>query len=163
MKNTIILTVLISAFLTSCNETKHKHETTDASEVVAEPHEKQMTAASHLYNNDWVNEIQLNKGSKWEANIETTQGVDKMLEMVKSSSPKTTDDYHNLASQLNNEKIIVIMECTMEGMSHDNLHIFLHPLIEKIDSLLQTSSEEEGSKIVMSIQENLEAYYNYFK
>lgn len=160
MKKTIITTVFVSALLISCNETMQKHET---SEGVHEQHEKEMTVKSHSYNNDWVNEIQLNKGSKWEANIETTQGVDKMLGLVKSSNPKSIDDYHTLALKLNDEKNLVIKECTMKGPSHDNLHIFLHPLIEKTDALLQAPSENEGSKILASIQGNLEAYYNYFK
>ena len=100
---------------------------------------------------------------KWQANPETTVGVNNMLKLLKSGDLKTVADYHNLASQLNEEKNFVIKECTMKGASHDNLHIFLLPLIEKIDALGKVSTTTEGSEITASIEENLNGYYNYFK
>ena len=122
-----------------------------------------MAAETHAMGNAWVNEIKLNNGNKWEANLETTEGVDKMLNLVKSSDPKTVEDYHALASKLNEEKNYVVKKCTMEGPSHDNLHVFLHPLIEKIEALGKVSSTDEGAEVTASIKENLEGYYNYFQ
>ena len=163
MKKVIFTTAILSALLVSCNETHQKHEATEASEMVQEQEETRMAAESHSFNNNWVNEIKLNNGSKWEANLETTQGVDKMLGLIKINDPKTVEDYQDLASKLNDEKILVIKECTMKGPSHDNLHVFLQPLIEKIDALLQVSTTDEGNQIIASINENLEEYTNYFK
>jgi hypothetical protein len=51
----------------------------------------------------------------------------------------------------------------MKGPSHDNLHIFLLPLIDKISLLVETTSIQEGSEITESIIENLNAYENYFQ
>ena len=51
----------------------------------------------------------------------------------------------------------------MQGVSHDNLHVFLHPLIQKINHLKKTKTTESGAKTVASIVENLDAYTNYFK
>ncbi|HET8804084.1 MAG TPA: hypothetical protein VFM72_05860, partial [Aequorivita sp.] len=111
----------------------------------------------------WVNDIKLDGGNKWQSNIETNDGVDKMLKLINASNPITVEDYHNLASKLNDEKNVLVKNCTMKGASHDNLHIFLHPLIEKIEALGTVSTTEEGSKIITSIIENLEGYYNYFQ
>ncbi|MEM0517185.1 hypothetical protein [Aequorivita flava] len=165
MKKTILSLAIISAVLVSCNDAKHKHESTDAVKTTEETHEhhmEEMAAETHAINNAWVDEIKLDNGSKWEANVETTEGVDKMLNMVKTSETNTVDDYHNLASKLNEVKNFVVKECTMEGPSHDNLHVFLHPLIEKIEALGKVSTTDEGSEITASIKENLEGYYNYF-
>ncbi len=166
MNKTILATAIISALLISCNETKHKTENTDIVETTEGVHEHEMEEMSvemHSLNNAWVNEIKLDNGSKWTANLETTEGVDKMLHLVKSSDPKTVEDYHTLASKLNEEKNVVVKKCTMEGPSHDNLHIFLHPLIEKIEALGKVSTTDEGSEVTASIKENLEEYYNYFQ
>lgn len=162
MKKTILTAAIISAFLMSCNETKQKtenSETVEATEAVHEHHGEEMIAI----NNDWVNEINLDNGNKWDANLETTEGVDKMLSLVESSEKKSVEDYHALASDLNETKNFVVKKCTMKGASHDNLHVFLHPLIDKIEALGKVSTVDEGSEITASIKENLEGYSNYFK
>jgi predicted small secreted protein len=166
MKKTILSIAIISALLVSCNETKTKDVGTDIVETAEGVHEhamEEMAAETHSINNAWVDEIKLDNGNKWEANVETTEGVDKMLNILKTNETKTVEDYHNLASKLNEVKNFVVKECTMEGPSHDNLHVFLHPLIEKIEALGKASTTDEGSEITASIKENLEGYYNYFK
>lgn len=174
MKKTMLTIAMVSAVLLGCNETKHQHRQSGTSETVEEMHHghdasapmgdhKEMGHETHAGANVWMNEIQLNDGSKWEANPETNEGVDAMLEMVKTSNPKTVDDYHALATKLNEEKNFVVKKCTMEGPSHDNLHVFLHPLIEKIDALGKVSTVDEGAEITANIKENLAGYYNYFQ
>ncbi len=166
MKKTILTTAIISALLISCNETKHKQGSTDIVETTEGVHEhemEEMAVEIHSLNNAWVNDIKLDNGNKWQANMETTEGVDKMLNLVNDSEPKTVEDYHNLASRLNEDKNFVVKKCTMEGPSHDNLHVFLHPLIEKIEALGKIETVYEGSEVTASIKENLEGYYNYFQ
>ena len=165
MKKTILTAAILSAFLISCNDNKPKNETTEmveATEAVHEHHGEELAAETHELNNSWINEINLDNSKKWDANIETTEGVEKMLKLFKSSDPKTVEDYHALASKLNEEKNVLVKKCTMEGPSHDNLHVFLHPLIEKIEALGKVSTVEEGWKVSESVKENLKLYYNYF-
>lgn len=164
MKKTILSLTIISALLVGCNETKTKEISADAVDTVEEIHEHHdIDMASHSLDNAWTNEIQLDNGSKWDANIETTEGVNKMLDMLKSTETKSTEGYHALASNLNEVKNFVVKECTMEGPSHDNLHVFLHPLIEKIEALGKVTTVDEGAKIKKSIKENLDGYFNYFE
>lgn len=162
MKKTFLATAIVSALLIGCNETKHKQEnkeTVDATEAVHQARGEEMAAT----NNAWVSEINMDNGNKWDANQETTKGVDKMLDMIKIRDISTVEDYHRLASDLNKEKNYVVKKCTMKGPSHDNLHIFLHPLIEKIDALGKISTVKDASALTESIKENLEGYYNYFQ
>lgn len=169
MKKILLTTVIISALLTGCQNNKTKtSEASAETEMIHEHHgeaihEHEHDNAEMTLDNSWKNEIQLNNGNKWEANRETTLGVDKMLALLKENNPKTVEDYHQLASKLNDESNTVIQKCSMEGPSHDNLHVFLHPLIEKIDSLGKVSTTEKGAEITASLQENLDEYYNYFK
>lgn len=173
MKKTILTTAFILAFLISCNDTKHKNEkskTEETTEAVQEyntsitlSNQEEKAKETHSINNAWVREIKLDDGNKWQANIETNEGVNKMLNLVKSSEIKSVEDYHTLASKLNVEKNFVVKKCTMEGPSHDNLHVFLHPLIEKIETLGKVSTVDEGSEVKAGIKENLKEYYNYFQ
>lgn len=166
MKKVILTTAIISALLISCNETKQKEQSTETVETTEGVHEhemEEMATGMHSMNNAWVNEIKLDNGSKWQANLETTEGVDKMLGLVKTSDLKTVEDYHTLASKLNEDKNVLVKKCTMEGPSHDNLHVFLHPLIEKIEALGKVSTTDEGSEVTASIKENLDGYYTYFQ
>ncbi len=164
MKKLIVTLAIVSAFLISCNDTQNKSpETVITSEDAPTPETHELELETHSMDNRWVNEINLNNGNKWQANMETTQGVGNMLTLVKSSDPKAVADYHNLAAKLNDEKNILVKKCTMNGTSHDNLHIFLHPLIEKIEALGKVSTMNKGSEITAAIKANLEGYYNFFQ
>lgn len=169
MKKIILTTVIISALLTGCqNNTTKTSETSAETEMVHEHdadaiHQHEHDNGEMTLDNSWKNEILLDNGNKWEANLETTRGIDKMLVLLKANNPKTVEDYQQLASKLNDETNTVIKKCSMEGPSHDNLHVFLHPLIEKIDALGKVSTTDKGAEITASIQENLHEYDNYFK
>ena len=161
MKKILFTTLLFSIVFISCNESK---KNTIETTVDEQQHEKEeINNKENKINNNWIDDIELDDGLKWIANVETTQGVYAMLSELNKSNPKTVEDYISMANRLNDEKNMVVKECTMKGPSHDNLHIFLLPLIEKIDLLLEITSPEEGMEITASIKENLEAYTNYFK
>ena len=166
MKKTIIVAAIFSISLISCNQTKqkdHEHETVENVQTEEHSEYTEMTHKEPTLNNDWVNEISLNDGAKWDANIETTQGVNNMLSIIKDSNLETEKDYQALGKKLNEEKNILVKKCTMKGPSHDNLHVFLHPLIEKIDQLMEVSSTEQGTQITKSIHVNLKSYSLYFQ
>ncbi|SEA35515.1 hypothetical protein [Psychroflexus halocasei] len=185
MKKTILLSMLISIVMLSCNKQNDENQTEDKASQSTEMmqnkqhqkknkkgsqskkmHQKQKRKQMHKnadLGNAWVDEIQMNKNKRWKANPETNQGVKNMLSSIESAELKTLEDYHQLASKLNEEKNFVVKKCTMEGPSHDNLHVFLHPLIEKIAALQKTTTVEESAEIIESIKDNLNKYYNYFK
>lgn len=116
---------------------------------------------THL-NNDWVNEMALDNGSKWAANVETTTGVSAMSKLIADTKTASKEDYNRLGNGLNDLKNIIVKECTMTGASHDNLHVFLHPLIDKIELLQKVATVEEGAEIKANIVEHLQGYYLYF-
>ena len=161
MKKILIATLLFSIVFISCNESKKNNIETTVDEQQLEKEE--INNKEYKINNNWINDIELDDGIKWIANIETTQGVHAMLSELNKSNPKTVEDYISMANRLNVQKNLVIKKCTMKGASHDNLHIFLLPLIEKIDLLSEIKTTEEGTEVTASIKENLEAYTNYFK
>lgn len=167
MKKTLLSIAMMAFILSSCNNNKKEETATDKNtteevEVVShQNHETHQT--SDVLSNNWMNEIQTDNGERWAANIETTDGVNDMLKLISESKTETVEDYLSLATKLNERKNTLVKECTMKGSSHDNLHVFLHPLIEKIDVLLEIETTEKGSETLKSIIDNLNAYNAYFK
>lgn len=163
MKKTLFIASLLSIAFVGCKDSKQ--ESVETADTIEATHDEIHVSDPeiNLLNNSWTAEMHLDEGRKWEANIETTQGVNNMLEIVDGTDPQTVEEYHTLAAKLNEEKNTVVRECTMEGPSHDNLHTFLHPLIEKIDALGKVATIEEGAELEVSIKENLDKYNDYFK
>ncbi len=162
MKKTIITVIALFFIVAGCKEIKNKNaaqvETTDTETIDYKNHAE----TPHELNNDWVNEIVLNNGIKWQANKETTDGVKAMLTLINEHEASTIDEYKKLEDALNDVKNTVVKECTMKGASHDNLHVWLHPLIEKIELLQKVENAEEGAQLTSNIKAHLEGYYDYF-
>ncbi len=149
--------------LISCKDSKKEEHVTEHNTQEQVSTEAILLEENAALNNNWINEIQLDNGDKWLANIKTTEGVNRMLKLISESKTETVEDYLSLANKLNDRKNTLVKECTMTGPSHDNLHMFLHPLIEKIDVLLETKTTEESAETLKSITDNLNAYNTYFK
>ena len=141
-----IFYVLMLFALVSCKQNKKQ----EAAEV------------NDLYSNSWTQEIKLDNGKKWQANSETNEGVLKMQNSIKDFSSNTLEGYYELAEKLNVDKNYVIKNCTMKGDSHDNLHVWLLPLIAKLDALSEANTIEEAAKLKQSIEENINEYADYF-
>lgn len=171
MKRTILTMGLLAIFMIS--NCKNKEAKTDVNqqpktEVNTQKHQKkqrkQQQEQKDMQSGDgWKQKIKLNSGEKWIANAETNQGVLKMQALIKDSPKETLEDYHQLANALNDAKNTVIKECTMEGASHDNLHIWLYPLINRIDNLMAADKLPKARNITMKISASLTDYHSYFK
>lgn len=164
MNNKIYLLVLSLLVLSiSCNE-QSKSEQTSVNETKT-PTEKRVAAllSDPVLSNEWEKEIQLDGKSKWLANKETTQGVNNMLNILENTIVGPEMNFKALGTKLKSEINVVIQKCSMKGPSHDNLHVFLMPLIEKVDALQQENDIEKNKALVASIFYNLEAYATYFK
>jgi hypothetical protein len=140
MKHAIFAISLLA--LVSCKDNKNQEKVINTDAVEA-THENNNEKASNLYANSWIKEIETNEDGKWEANAETNEVVQKMKNNIKTQITNTLDSYHKLAEQLNDDKNYVIKNCTMKGAPHDNLHVWLLPLIEKIEALSESKTVED--------------------
>tara|TARA_R110000868_G_scaffold282609_2_gene542897 strand:+ start:2358 stop:2852 length:495 start_codon:yes stop_codon:yes gene_type:complete len=152
--------------LTSCKDNKQQGISNQNEKVEKHSestHDQHQNNSTTVYDNTWMTKMQLNNGGKWQANVETNEGVKRMQKILTTQITSKIEDYHKLAEQLNEAKNYVVKKCTMTGASHDNLHVWLLPLIEKIDALSKTETINEAEIIKHSIEENLDAYNNYFQ
>lgn len=161
MKRIIIISVVFLLGIICCKENKKEDpvEVDLTSETVEIEGHYESTQEPE---DTWVNDIVLNNGIKWQANAETTDGVKAMLSLINENEAYTVDNYMELGNNLNDVKNTVVKECTMKGPSHDNLHVWLYPLIKKIELLQKTEIAKEGEEITSNIKNHLEGYYDYF-
>ena len=103
--------------------------------------------------------VQLNKGQKWMANPETTEGIAKMQTLVEMYLTRDSADIKTLRSGLETEFSTIFAKCTMEGEAHEQLHNYLLPLKDKLKAL----DEQAGTHEVEAIKAYLFTFSNYFE
>ncbi|TDU40475.1 hypothetical protein BXY82_2524 [Gelidibacter sediminis] len=156
MKHLIFALGLLT--IVSCKDSKTSETTvhTDAIDhAVAADDEHHNDETSNVYGNTWTKDMAMDNGEKWQADVTTNEGVKQLQQTYYAQTTNSLEDYHKLAEQLNEDKNYVVKNCTMEGPSHDNLHVWLHPLIEKIAALSKAETIEDATKIKIGIEENI--------
>ncbi len=108
------------------------------------------------HSNHEDNELILDNGKKWIANIETTTNIHEMIQIM-NEFEKSTDvaDYHLLKERLEKKFKNIFDECTMKGEAHEQLHNYMLPMKSMFpgltgDDLSACSSSYDELKIHLS-------------
>ena len=143
----LLMILLTMAALTACGsqDSHHHSETAQVEEVYSIP------------------EMELNNGELWRANIETTDDIFAMIELMDAHSDKeNTISYNELAEQLNEAFNGIFRNCTMTGAAHDQLHNYLYPLNEIMEGL--RSADLNICKGAYSdLEQHLGLYFDFFE
>jgi flagellar biosynthesis component FlhA len=147
----LIFAITLLIFSVSCNnktEKKHKQSKTQSTE-------------EHHQESDEI--LRLNNGNLWEANTETTEGINNMIILMNSFSEKENKKaYLTLRKGLEKEFGTIIAKCTMTGEAHNQLHKFLIPMKELFEGL-NSSNIENLKANVYKINNHLAKYSKYFQ
>lgn len=117
----------------------------------------------------WEEDIYLDRDEPWKANIGTTEGIQRMSEILETRSATTVEEYRELGDALQEERNRLQEE--RESLDEENvdptpmdenLDIYLEPLNEKIEQLQEVRSVEEGARLKSDLEKHLYAYSNYF-
>ena len=103
--------------------------------------------------------VQLDNGKKWLANIETTQGMQSMAQMVDTALSNPDATAVSIKENLLSGFTEILDKCTMTGEPHEQLHHYLVPLKEDIERLDEGNKEE----VLADIKAYLDTYKNYFE
>ena len=153
MKQILSFTLLL--LLAACNNAKQEgehehHHGHDSSTVIpAEAHEHEGSSTT----------VALDNGKKWKANIETTEGIEKMKSLTQGAIAENKTP-QNLLPALQHEFKTIFDKCTMTGEAHNQLHNYLIPVKTQLDSL---KSATASSKNLEDLQHYLETYPQYFE
>lgn len=109
------------------------------------------------------NKIQLNNGKKWQVNAEMKPFIEESQQILVEYVITASTDYKTLAMQLKEKNAALIKSCTMQGKSHDELHKWLHPHMELIESLSKAENADAANTIVAQLIKSFETYSTYFE
>lgn len=106
--------------------------------------------------------LQLNNGEKWNVNEEMTPYL-KGMQGALLSYDVAEGDYTMLAETLHGYNKKLIKSCTMDGKSHDQLHVWLHPYLELTDALSKAKTADDAAQIVLKIKSSFETFNQHFQ
>ena len=138
-----IILLCLSVLIISCSEAPENITDTATQEQ----------AQSELA--QWEQDIKLNQGAPWRANKATSVGIVNMYGIIVESAPTSHNDYKEMADALNQEMNMLIQRCTMTGPSHDNLHVYLEPLLKKLTELKEAETAKARKQLTSEIQAHL--------
>lgn len=156
MKSILILTLVILISSACGNSTLEKVDETATSSAIQNPIE------SDRHHNHENEVIELNKGEKWKVNLEMMPFIQNGGKLVADFIQQKSSDYQTLAKKLKQENEQLISSCTMQGKSHDELHKWLHPHLELVESL-SLASGNEAKTIVFKLDKSYQKFSEYFQ
>ena len=125
--------------------------------------DRQRTEHNDHQHDDESKALKLNSGVKWVVNEEMKPFILEAESILNQHIKSQSQDYQALAAQLKEKNSGLIKSCTMKGESHDELHKWLHPHIELIESLSNAETAEEANKIITHLQTSFSTYNQYFQ
>ena len=131
--------------------------TSSSQDVEKSTHSSQQQPQAHENSDN----IKLDKGKKWIANPETTQGIRNMISNVNAfTSGTASKDYTVLKQKLETEFNLILQRCTMKGEAHNQLHNYLMPLNDLIRQLQDKNHAQES---LTALKTYLNKYFDYFQ
>lgn len=146
MKKTLLILISISTLFYGCDHNLSHNEHSTANVEMADDHQ--------------VSDLKLNDGEKWKINKEMVPYLVSSENLLKNLN---NSDYKTLADSLNERNKKLISSCTMDGESHEQLHIWLVPHMEHIKKLSNAMTEEEAEKEVAEIKNSFKKFHTYFE
>ena len=154
------LFLVIGLFFTSCGNNSNKESNKPTESTSHIDHQNHDGDKHHDDKNDQSQTIELNNGEKWKVNAEMTPFI---LEGKEILAKYDNIDYKTLAKQLKEKNSGLIKSCTMDGKSHDELHKWLHPHMELIESLEKAENEQSANTVIEQLKKSFKTYSNYFQ
>lgn len=107
--------------------------------------------------------LKLNNGEKWVANNETQIGIIKMGSIISAFKTDGNEDYTSLGKALSKQTSFIIKSCNMTGEAHDQLHVVLVPMLDKISILKESTKTDESKSALNELEALIESYFSHFQ
>ncbi len=146
-----LLFFIVFLLVVSCNQKAEKKTVLEIVETTEESHES------------IDEEVSLNNGELWQANPETTEGINKMKKrMVSFKDTENLEAYTVLKKGLEEDFTELFQKCTMKGEAHHQLHNYLFPFIDLFDGL-ESSDLTVCKNSFKDLNLHLDTYSKYFE
>ena len=153
-----LFVIAISAFFT-LNACQKKSTSSDHS------HEEHMSHATDSTVESKTNEahaaLELNGTERWETNPEMLPFIQKQETLLADFSPEEKS-YSDLGKEMQEANEELIKSCTMEGKSHEILHVWLTEHMHALDALASSTDKVQGENALHSLKTSMSTYHKYF-
>ncbi|MEO8949136.1 MAG: hypothetical protein ABI308_12055 [Mucilaginibacter sp.] len=108
----------------------------------------------------------LNNGAKWKVDPITNNNVDNLKQILKgfdNGTNRSLKAYKKAGDDLQKGLVKMIDECRMEGPNHVALHKWLEPLMARVATLKQASTNTTAAKSIKSIRVELNRFNQFFE
>ena len=106
----------------------------------------------------------LNDGNKWQMDEHTRSAIKNLDSLLNLKEPiKSLEEYNQLGEKLDEELILLIRGCTMEGPDHDQLHVFLGYFYPKVQSLKKETTVDTAENILNEMKNLFTEYHKHFE
>jgi hypothetical protein len=107
--------------------------------------------------------LTLDGTAKWVMDDHTRKVMAKTRETIEGADTRSVESLHKLAATLQKQLDKLIQGCTMDGPSHDELHVFLMAWIPKVDRLKTVEDVVAGQATVAEMKTMLTTYDQFFE
>ena len=136
---------------------------TEQSQVPVETKVEKETTETEESHESIDGTVTLKNGELWLANLETTEGIQKMKKrMSLFNDSDNLEAYVILKAGLEEDFTELFEKCTMKGEAHNQLHNYLFPFLKLFDGL-ESSDLVVCKKSFSELNIHLNEYSNYFK
>ena len=159
----VLYIALVVGFMSSCNSTQEEKK----NEAVTISKDTAVAVIEEEHHHDDNDSIVLNNGAKWKV-------VEKMMAYIKtmendikqftvSKTKKKIADYTKLGSKLQTSIDSLTSNCTMTGKGHDELHKWLLPFIDNVETLGKSTNVEEAKSVLNKLDSSYILVNTYFE
>ena len=101
--------------------------------------------------------ITSNSVTKWKVNAATHEGMTNIQSILKGEV-----ELDSVGLQMAKQTTYIINKCDMKGEEHDQLHTVLHPMLENIDVLKNSTEVEAKESALTNMKELIKKYFESF-
>jgi PBP1b-binding outer membrane lipoprotein LpoB len=118
-------------------------------------------SSSHVHEEDV--QISLNNGEKWVVDTNMMQHIRAMEFLIENfEQSQDLNNYESLANDLQKGVQLLTSNCTMKGQAHDELHLWLVPYIDLVDSLSEANDMNAAQKQFSELKKSFKLFNTYF-
>lgn len=107
--------------------------------------------------------IELDNGKKWKIVESMVVYIHEMEDQVSNFKGNSLDEYKTLSTGLKENIGDLTSNCTMKGEAHDQLHNWLLPYIDSVNSFDDSKTNDEAAKHFQEIKTLFVTYNKYFE
>lgn len=150
--NKILYVIVMTVTLYSCSNTVGDKGSEGKESTIPIEHE---------HGNDEV--IVLNNGEKWKVDENMMAHIRNMENNITVFKTSEDRNYSVLASLLERNIELLTSNCTMEGQAHDELHKWLIPYIETVNTFSESTNDNVAAEQLEYIEKYFVTFNQYFE